>query len=167
MTSTLRACAALLLVASVPAQATATQTVCPGFAEGNASSPGEVDRFYVARAVTIVRVGLGADTATLATLVAPNAAFATWRGDYATGGREAGVAGAVAWARDLDPSRFESFIDQRGLVSVTTPNCRQTATILFRTQGAGTGINVTFEFLDGLLVRATGREVMLVEGAIR
>ncbi|MEG3152052.1 hypothetical protein U1769_19355 [Sphingomonas sp. ZT3P38] len=166
MTSTLRACAALLVVALVPAQATATQTLCPGFAEGNAS-PGAVDRFYVARAVTIVRAGLAADTATLATLVSPDAAFATWRGDYAIGGRETGVAGTVAWARDLNPSRFESSIDQRGPISVATPNCRQTARILFGTRDAGTGVNVTFEFLDGLLVRATGREVILVEGEIR
>ena len=167
MIRTASACFALFVLGLPPVQATAKQRACPGFPEGSATSPTEVDRFYLARAVAIVRAGLAGDTATLGTLISPDATFFTWRGDYATGGRKSGVAGAIAWAKDLNPSRFESAIDQLGAIAVTPSACEQTTRILFRTPDAAKGVTVTLEFVEGQLVRASGRELLLVDGDIR
>ena len=165
MKSFLLACAALIATIA-SGQAGAKQVSCPGFAEGKGSSPTEVDRFYAERATAIVRAALISDTATVSTLVSPRAQFSTWRGDNATGSRKNGTAGAIEWARDLDPSGFESLINRPGPISIVTLKCEQTTTVLFRTRVAGTGVNVTFKFVGGRLVQATGHEVLLLEGDV-
>lgn len=167
MQSMLLALAALLIATIAPEQAIARPLSCPGFPEETGSSPNEIDSFYAVRAAAIVRAGLASDMATLGIFVSPKARFATWRRDYSTGGRQIGAAGATEWAQDMAPSRFESLIDQPGPISITPLKCERTTTLLFRTRAAGKGVNVTFEFRDGLLVQATGHEVLLLEGDLR
>lgn len=151
----------------LPKRTLAKQASCPGFVEGKGTVPAEVDRFYANRAVSIVRAGLDADEAALGALVSPDATFETWRGDYTSGSRQGGATGAVIWSRDLNSTNFETLIDRRGLISVTPLKCEWSATVLFRTQQAETGVRATFKFVDGMLIQTVGHEVVLIEGKVR
>jgi len=158
--------AALLVPAVACEPAFGRQASCPGFAKGG-SSPLQVERFYAELAVAIVQAGLADDKTKLGKLVSPNAKFSTGRGDYSTGGRQSGVSGAIEWSRDLTPSKFESFIERPGPITMTTIKCEMATTILFRTRDATTGVKAVFKFVDGRLIEASGQEVIILDGDVR
>ena len=151
---------------SVSAPASAGQPQCAGFGAGG-SSPLQVDQFYATRTVSIVRAALKGDTEALAGLVAPNAAFSVWRGDDGFGSRQSGVPGVLELVRVLKPVRFQVASDLPGPIALRPLKCEWTTTIVFRTESADEGAAMKFEFVDGLLVRATGRVVVLTEGDVR
>jgi hypothetical protein len=150
--------AALEIASMAHANGTAVKSSCAGSI--NRSSGVEVNRFYADRAITIIRAGLDGDRAKLATLVAPVAKFALWRGDVGTG-RQIGTAGAMEMSRKLGSTRFEVMTDRPGPISFSAVKCEWITTVLFRSQQPETAINVAFKFVDGLLVAADGYEVDL------
>jgi hypothetical protein len=151
-----------------PEAASARQLSCPGIVDGKTSLV-DAERFYGARAVSIVRAGLNNDLATLSTLVSPEAKFQIWRGDFGTSSRrQTGVPAILEMIQDLKPTRFQISVRNTGpLVISEAGDCKQSATVLFHTERAGTGFTITFDFVDGLLVRAEGYELDLSEGDIR
>jgi hypothetical protein len=147
-----------------PAKASNINPSCAGFLAG--SSPLDVNRFYADRAVSIVRAGLDGDNKTLGALVSPIAKFALWRGDNAIG-RQVGVAGAIEMARSLAGTRFQTMTNRPGPISISAVKCEWSAIVLFRARQPETSMNVTFKFVDGLLIEAEGHEVDLYEGDVR
>ncbi|MDO7840995.1 hypothetical protein [Sphingomonas immobilis] len=146
--------------------AKAKPVACPGYHAGG-SRPEEVERFYTLRAVAIVRAGLANDTVALMPLVSPTAKFSTWRGDYSTGSILDGVPNAVFWSQDLKAFAFEKAIFVTGPITVQPLRCDQSTDILFRDQSKKTGVMVNFKFVDGILIKATGREAELTDGLVR
>jgi hypothetical protein len=136
---------------------------------GHKTSPVAAERFYGARAASIVRAGLNNDVAMLGTLVSPAANYQIWRGDDGSASRRrVGVPAMLEMIQDLKPTRFQIAIRTTGpLVISEGGDCKQSATVLFHTERADTGFMITFDFIDGLLVRADGYEVDLSEGDIR
>ena len=139
---------------------------CHGFVDGKVYPP-DVDRFYAMRAINIVRAGLANDQPTLSDLVLQEAKFEIWRGDYATSARQAGSGGLMEMVADLKPTGFQFATVRPGPISVEPSKCIWDVTILFRTEEQETGVTMEFDFLDGWLVRASGREVEITEGDIR
>ena len=156
--------AALGIAWVAPAKASNIKASCAGFLQG--SSPVDVNRFYADRAVSIVRAGLDGDTKALGALVSPIAKFVIWRGDNGTG-RQVGTAGVIELARSLAGTRFQTMTSRPGPISISAAKCEWSAIVLFRTRKPETGINVTFKFVDGVLVEAEGHEVDLYEGDVR
>jgi hypothetical protein len=158
----------IALFAAAPATATESngRTSCPGIAHARGNSV-EIDRFYARRATLIVRAALSQDLPTLDAQVDRRAHFALWRGDFSSSGRDEGSAGAIEFARDLRPVRFELASVQPGPISVLVPDCRWSVTILFRTPQTEVGVSVRFDFREGRLTSATGSQVAILEGEIR
>ena len=157
---------ALTAMMSVSAPASAGSPPCTGFETGG-SSPLAVDQFYAARTITIVRAALKGDTKALAGLVAPGAVFSVWHGDAGFGSRQSGVPGVIELVRLLRPVHFQIASDLPGPVILRPLKCEWTTTMIFRTEAPDEGAAMKFEFADGLLVRATGRAVVLTEGDVR
>jgi hypothetical protein len=147
-----------------PAKANNIKASCAGFLEE--SSLVDVNRFYADRVVSIVRAGLDGDKQALGALVSPIAKFAIWRGDNGLG-RQVGVAGAIEMARSLAGTRFQTMTNRPGPISISAKKCEWSAIVLFHTRKPETGFNVTFKFVDGLLVEAEGHEVDIYEGDVR
>lgn len=70
-------------------------------------------------------------------------------------------------ARSLAATRFQTMKDLPGPNSISASNCEWSTIVLFRTHQPDKGINVTFQFTDGVLVEAEGHEVALYEGDVR
>lgn len=117
----------------------------------------------------MLRAALADNRNALAALVAPDAKFALWRGDYASSARSPGPPGAILFAKDLKGERFEVASPVLGPVyyPANFTDCTWKMTVLFRTQVAGKGVSVEFAFRDGLVTSATGHEVVLLSGDIR
>lgn len=154
-----------LILADLPAHANARQPSCPGFSEGR-TSPEHIDQFYAKRAAGIISAGLNGDTDALAALVAPKASLGFWDSDSFILARQPGPPGVPQLVEALKPVRFLHPTPST-LVVVTSLKCAWTTTLLFRREQPDEGVNMTFDFVDGLLVKATGKVVLLTEGDIR
>lgn len=154
----------ILTTTAAGAQASAGEASCSGFGEGQASRF-DVDQFYAKRAIGIVQAGWRGDTTALEALVAPQAEFEVWRGDYTTSARRRGVAGLVEMVHDVKPMRFQASAAYEAPVAVS--KCAWSVKVLFRTASPTTGVSIEFEFADAKLVQAKGNEVTLTEGNMR
>ena len=156
--------ASLLLVSSAPVAGEAA--ACPGF-EGGRASRIEIDRFYVDRALGVVRAASANDTAVLSVAVADEARFEVWRGDYTSSARSTGPAGAIQMVEDVGPVRFEAQSIATGPIYYIPARCAWEVALLFRSDQSREGVSVTFRFLDGRLTSAVGHAVTLLEGNVR
>jgi len=154
-----------LAIAAGCAQADPKHLSCPGMVDGGGYSD-KIDQFYAERAVAIVRAGLKNDTEALGPMVAPNAEFSIWRGDSGTGRRK-GVLGLLEMVRNLKPTRFENSSRTTGPFTIAVKKCEWDVTVIFHTEQPGIGVTMTFEFADGVLMRAHGTEMELFEGDVR
>jgi hypothetical protein len=159
------ASAAFATVTIVPETASAKPLACPGLVDG-ATSPLAAEQFYAARAVDIVRAGLKRDKATLNTLVAAEARVEIWRGDSSSSPRQNGVPAILDMVQEMKPTGFQVSTVRPGPIHIIVSECKWSAAVLFRTEEADTGVAISFDFVDGLLVRAKGNEVVLSEGSI-
>ena len=160
----LQASFALLLAAGGPAAAPAIRE-CPGIENGQAEQV-STDLFYARRAIAVVEAALSENEDALGAMLAPGAELIIWRGDYSRTRTSPGAAGAMAFARDLEPIGFQLQSVHRGPISRLVSDCRWKVAILFRTADPKVGVSVTFEFRDGLLASAGGSEVAILEGTI-
>jgi hypothetical protein len=152
---------------AVPAYADVTPTSCAGFEPD--SSALDVDTFYAKRAVSIVDAGSKGDRDVLQTLVAPTASYEIWRGDATIASRRRGAAGVVEMAAALRANRFQFVIPMPGPVTISpTPHeCAWSTSVLFRGGQPSEGVLLRFDFVDGKLVRGTGKTVSISEGDVR
>ena len=162
MKTILLGCIALTVFAVGPG-ANAEVASCPN----GRTSPFDLDQFYAKRAITVVQAALRNDPATLDALVAPQARFEVWRGDYTTSARRHGVPGLLEMVRDVGPTGFLISTVRPGPVAVSGAKCAWSASVLFRTERRSAGVAVKLDFVDGILVRAMGNEVALTEGHFR
>lgn len=139
---------------------------CPGF-EGGRASRVEADRFYVDRALSVVRAASENDTAALSVVVADDARFEVWRGDYTSSARSSGPVGAIQMVQDVRPVWFEAQSVANGPISYLPFPCTWEVALLFRTGQPREGVSVRFSFLDGRLTSAVGHAVTLLEGNVR
>lgn len=156
--------ALVLLAASAPMDGEAA--ICPGF-EGGSASQIDADRFYVERALDVMRAAARKDTDALRTVVAEEARFEIWRGDYTTSARRIGPDGAVEMVQDVKPIRFEAQSVAMGPIEFVPDGCSWAVDLLFRTDQPLEGVRVRFSFRDGKLISAVGNAVQLIEGEFR
>ena len=155
--------ALILLVASAPIESEAA--TCPGFESGRANQS-EADRFYVERALDVVRAAERNDTDHLRAVIADDARFEIRRGDYIPVS-SFGPAGAVQMVKDVKPIQFEAQSVWTGPISVVPTACTWEVDLLFRTNQPLEGIRVKFSFRDGRLTSAVGDAVTLIKGEVR
>ena len=159
--------ASLMMIAPCNAIAGHAGSLCSGIEYG-VSSPSDVDQYYAARAAEILQFAKQEDTSSLVALVAPEAKFNLWRGDYTTSARQSGPEGAIELARDLKPKHFLLWSPQSGPIAISgTPECKWSVSILSRGNDARSDFEMKFDFRDGLLVAAEGHQVALVESDVR
>ena len=156
--------AALFFITSSPV--VSESAPCPGFENGQVSRI-DADSFYVQRVLSILRAASREDMTTLNSLVASDARFEIWRGDYTSSARETGPSGAIQMARDVNPLVFEAQSAATGPISVMPTQCSWEITILFRSDQPSQGVSIKFDFRDGALASATGSGVALIEGNVR
>jgi hypothetical protein len=156
----------LILMAQGNASAAQTPAFCPGFELGG-SNRSDIDEFYVGRALQIIQFANQEDRVSLAKLVAPEAKFELWRGDYTSSARQLGADGAIEWTRDLKPQRFQTGSPVEGpFAYLATEDCVWSVSILFRGGDAQTNVETAFSFRDGWLIAVRGHEVRLIEGDV-
>lgn len=156
--------AALLFITSNPVGS--EPVPCPGF-EGEQASRIDADTFYIQRVLSILSAASREDATILSSLVAGDARFEIWRGDYTSSAREVGPAGAIQMVRDVNPLRFEAQSAATGPIRFIPTQCSWEITVLFRSDQPSQGVSIHFSFRDGILASATGSGVALIEGNVR
>ncbi len=137
---------------------------CPGFESGRPSQS-EADRFYVQRALDLVRAADRNETDHLRAVIADDARFEIRRGDHITV-RSFGPPGAVKMVKDVKPIRFEAQSLWAGPIAFVPSGCSWEVELLFRTNQPLEGIRMKFSFRDGRLTSAVGDAVTLIEGEV-
>jgi hypothetical protein len=125
---------------------------------------GEAREALSRRSVEIVDRGLQGDTAALAALVSPSAAFTVWEGD-ASAGREAGPVGAVEFAKRLDPTDFQAAVVSPGPIASDICGSQQVTMLFTRADGKRTYV-ADFKYLKGRLIEAVAHLASLSRGKV-
>jgi DNA-binding transcriptional LysR family regulator len=97
----------------------------------------------------------------------PDARLEVTTGDQVLASRQRGVIAAIEMARTMNSSHFQSAAAIPGPVSISPIKCTWSTNVLFRADQPDKGTLMNLEFVDGLLVRATGKTVFIAEGNVR
>jgi hypothetical protein len=159
------AIAAILSVLASPVRANATSMACPGFEEGGSGTEA-VNQFYAMRAMDILIAGLLSKREALDQFVATDAKFTIWDADSDSCCRGQGPNAAIAFAHQLQATRYQFWSDWSMLSVRPTLKCEWSVAVIFTTNDRNSSVIMDYKFEDGRLVSAKGHRVHVVQGQI-
>jgi hypothetical protein len=124
---------------------------------------GEARAAYGRRSVEVIEAALAGDASRLAAIVDPRTQFSYVRGDAGFSTIKRGAEAAIEFVSHARPVAYEFATEFPGPIS-REPCGPATARLLVKSAGDGRAYDLTFRYVDGILMEVTGAEVILSEG---